>query len=276
MGANSFMLLGALAADWPRLSRLLDPGARQELRLRLTELRAATADERPETGADPHTDGGTGGGPDTDGGTGRGPDTDGGTGGGPDTAQRPDTDPDPDAVRRAAAARQTAADRAARVVLTALPADEAARLRQDGTAQRFTGPPATAEYQGYGALDLCLLVLDGNPMVGPVLGPVRERLLARPSLPWSADADPRLVVLSGADGRRLLPRFQFEAGSMPWQVVLEINALLRADTDPWGTADWWLSPSPWWDGTPAGLLGHGRDEELRGAARELATAEGEW
>jgi hypothetical protein len=215
------MLLGAVAADWTRLSRLLDPAARRELGDTLAELRAATAE------------------------------------GGPDVVRR------------------SAADRAARTVLDGLPPEEADRLRRDGAAQRFTGPPATAVHQGYGALDLTLLVLDGNPMVGPLLGPVRRRLLAEPARPWTEDADPRLIVLSADNGEQRLPLFQFEAADMPWRIVLDVNSLLHADTDPWGVADWWLSPTTWWDGTPADLLGRGRDEELRGAARELAAVAGE-
>ncbi|MEV5320835.1 hypothetical protein AB0K92_24845 [Streptomyces sp. NPDC052687] len=215
------MLLGAVAADWTRLSRLLDPAARRELGDALAELRAATA----EGGAD--------------------------------------------------AGRRSAADRAARTVLDGLPPEEADRLHRDGAAQRFTGPPATAVHQGYGALDLTLLVLDGNPMVGPLLGPVRRRLLAQPSLPWTERADPRLIVLTADDGERRLPLFQFEAADMPWRIVLDVNSLLRAGTDPWGVADWWLSPTTWWADTPADLLGCGRDEELRGAARELAAVAGE-
>jgi hypothetical protein len=209
------MVLAAFAADWSRLSRLLDPGARQALRERLAELRAAGGDREP------------------------------------------------------------AADRAARTVLDALPADEAARLRQDGSPGRFAGAPSAALHEGYGTADLCMLVLDGNPMVGPLLGPIRERLLQEPASPWAEDTDPRLIVLSGADGRRRLPLFQFEAGAMPWKVVLEVNSVLRADTDPWGAADWWLSRSAWWDGPPAGLLGRGRDAELLGAARALVAADGE-
>ncbi|MEV0170075.1 hypothetical protein AB0I00_02950 [Streptomyces sp. NPDC050803] len=177
-------------------------------------------------------------------------------------------------LRAAGADRDAVAERAARAVLDALPAEEAARLRQDGDPGRFAGAPASALYEGFAAADLCMLVLDGNPMVGPVLGPVRERLLAQPALEWWPDADPRLIALSGEDGRRRLPLFQFEAGTMPWRIVPEVNAVLRADADPWGAADWWLSATTWWAGTPAALLGRGRDEELLGAARYLA-ADGE-
>ncbi|MEU1667146.1 hypothetical protein ABZ547_26815 [Streptomyces sparsogenes] len=86
--------------------------------------------------------------------------------------------------------------------------------------------------------------------------------------------DPCLIALTGEDGRRQVPLFQFEAGTMPWRIVLEVNSLLGADTDPWGVADWWLSRTTWWDGTPASLLGRGRDAELLGAARSLMDSDG--
>jgi hypothetical protein len=214
---NAFMVLAAFAADWNRLSRLLDPAARRALGGQLAELRAAAADQ------------------------------------------------------------QQAAERAARTVLDALPEQEAARLGREGDAARLAGAPSAAVYEGYGAADLCLLVLDGNPMVGPVLSPIRRRLLQEPSSEWThLGTDRRLIVLSDDDGRRRVPLFQLEAGTMPWQIVLEVNSVLRADVDPWGAADWWLSRTTWWDGTPAGLLGHGRDPELLGAARALAADEGEW
>jgi hypothetical protein len=209
------MVLAAAAADWGRLSRLLEPGTRRTLSERLSRLRA-------EEGA-------------------------------PDTA----------------------AALAARTLLDALPADESARLQQHGDTGRFTDVAQPQLYEGYTAADLCMLVLDGNPMVGPVLGPVRERLLREPATPWTEGVDPRLITLFGQDGRRRLPLFQFEAGTMPWRIVLEVNSVLRAATDPWGAADWWLSRTTWWDGTPAALLGRGRDAELLGAARELAGPAGE-
>ena len=172
-------------------------------------------------------------------------------------------------LRTAGGDRDAAADRAARTLLDALPPDAAAALREDGAQARFTGPPSTVLHQGYGVQDLCMIVLDGNPMVGPVYGPVRERLLSEPAAAWHEGGDPLLIVLSGDDGRRRVPLFQFEAGTMPWQAVLDVNSVLRADLDPWGAADWWLSPGTWWQGTPATLLGQGRDAELCGAAHAL-------
>ncbi|TXS52608.1 hypothetical protein EAO77_20385 [Streptomyces sp. t39] len=213
---NPQVMLGAVAADWPRLSLLLGPAALDRLGARLERLR--TAD-----------------------------------GTGPTVAR--------------------AAEDAVRTVLDALPDDEASLLRRgaEGTG-RYAESGATATVSGYGVQDLCMLVLDGNPMVGPVLGPVRDRLLAEPALPVEGAADPRLIVLTGVDGVRRAPAFQYEAGSMPWPVVLDVNALIGADRDPWGAADWWLSANAWTGTTPAGLLGRARDPELLGAARAL----GEW
>ncbi|MFE7133753.1 hypothetical protein ACFVIM_23145 [Streptomyces sp. NPDC057638] len=173
--------------------------------------------------------------------------------------------------------RESAADRAVREVLGSLPAGEAERLRREGASARFVSAPAPTDplHQGYSAFDLCMLVLDGNPMVGPDLGPIRDRLLAEPALAWHAGADPLLIALTDRDGRRSLPLFQFEAGTMPWRVVLDVNTLLGADRDPWGAADWWLSRTTWWEGTPAALLGRGRDAELRGAAEALVALDGE-
>ncbi|QNP63905.1 hypothetical protein [Streptomyces genisteinicus] len=213
--ANPLAMLGAVAADWPRLSLLMAPAALDTLGERLERLRA---------------DGGTGA-----------------PGGG-------------------------AVEEAARAVLDALPDEEATLLRRGADdAGRFTGTGA-ATVSGYGVQDLCMLVLDRNPMVGPVLGPVRDRLLAAPALPVEGPADRRLIVLTGVDGARRAPAFQYEAGSMPWPVVLEVNAVIGAERDPWGAADWWLSANAWTGTTPAGLLGRARDPELLGAARAL----GEW
>ncbi|MCF6523836.1 hypothetical protein [Streptomyces sp. JJ36] len=174
-----------------------------------------------------------------------------------------------------AAGGEPVGERAVRSVLGGLPDAEAARLLRTAGDARYADA-APLPHHGYDHADLCMLVLDGNPMVGPVFGPVRRRLLAAPALSRAEvlrqggdPGDRRLITLSDAHGRRVLPAFQFEAGPLPWRVVLEVNALLGAGTDPWGAADWWLSGHAWWDAAPAGLLGRGRDEELRQAARAL-------
>ncbi|WP_228979620.1 hypothetical protein [Streptomyces sp. DH12] len=138
------------------------------------------------------------------------------------------------------------------------------------------GAPYSAAYAGFRAVDLAALVLDGTRMVGPVLGPVRDRLLAVPALSEDAVRErggdpsaPGLVRLRGAGGAVRLPCFQFAGGALPWPVVPEVNRLLDADGDPWAVADWWLSGNAWLAAPPAALLGTGRDGALLGAARAL-------
>jgi len=148
------------------------------------------------------------------------------------------------------------------------------------TGARFTGTPVTdggrPTVQGFGAEDLAVLLIDGHRMVGPVLGPVRERLLAEPALDaetllqrGGAPFAPELIRLPGVGGRLRLPRFQFSEDTLPWLVVLEVNALLAADRDPWGAADWWLSANAWLGTSPVNLLGTGRDRQLVDTARFL-------
>lgn len=184
-------------------------------------------------------------------------------------------------VRHAdAPGRHDCAVRAARLLRERLPdefgADAHARLVAVQQAQG--GAPTV---QGFATEDLAVLLIDGHRMVGPVLGPVRERLLAEPAL----DADtvergggepyaPDLIRLRGAGGRLRLPRFQFSEETLPWLVVLEVNALLDADRDPWGAADWWLSANAWLGTSPVRLLGTGRDRQLVETARFLMDSEG--
>ncbi|WUH90486.1 hypothetical protein OG900_10540 [Streptomyces sp. NBC_00433] len=161
------------------------------------------------------------------------------------------------------AARLAAANRAARLLGSWLP----------GGGRYAQGPSPTAAT--FTAADLAVLVLDRHRMVGPVLGAVRDRLLAEPALTeadaqrWGADpADPRLIRLPAYEDGVLLPRFQFAGPAAgPWQAVLKVNVLLGADHDPWGVADWWLSPNAWLDTSPAQLLGTGRDAQLVDTAR---------
>ncbi|MFG2995376.1 hypothetical protein [Streptomyces sp. NPDC048340] len=145
-----------------------------------------------------------------------------------------------------------AADELARhvvkTVLLGLPEDEAAQLRgRYGEGGRFwDGPQEPPGPPGFGWSDLCLLVVDRNPMVGPVLGPVRDRLLREPSL--DADRlmdlggepdDERLIRLTDLAGAARYPAFQFEAAGMPYRAVHDVNLLLEAGSDPWGAAEWW-------------------------------------
>jgi hypothetical protein len=78
-----------------------------------------------------------------------------------------------------------------------------------------------------------------------------------------------LIALDGPEGRRL-PAFQFDASGQPIALVLDINALLDADADPWGVADWWLGRNSWLAQPPAQALGRVADAVLLDAARALA------
>ncbi|WP_372348849.1 hypothetical protein [Streptomyces sp. KL116D] len=126
---------------------------------------------------------------------------------------------------------------------------------------------------GFVADDLAALVVDGHRMVGPVLGPVRRRLLAEPAYDAGEVRqrdEPRLIRLRGPGGRTRLPRFQFTADAVPLPVVLDANTVLGADRDPWGAADWWLSANAWLSGgaRPADLIGTA-DARLLDAVRLL-------
>ena len=83
---------------------------------------------------------------------------------------------------------------------------------------------------------------------------------------------PGLIRLLRPDGRMSLPAFQFTRAGEPKQLVLRINELLGADTDPWGVADWWLCPNVWLAGTPADLLDALDDHVMVAAA--VAAVEG--
>ncbi|WP_107499514.1 hypothetical protein [Streptomyces sp. f51] len=145
---------------------------------------------------------------------------------------------------------------------------------EGGAGSRLAG--AAVAPAGFTAEDLAVLVLDGHRMVGPVLGAVRERLLAAPAFtaprgsPGPGDPyDARLIRLRAAGGGIILPAFQFRGPTDAWPAVLSVNELLDAPRDPWGVADWWLSPNGWLGTAPASLLGSGRDAELTDAASYL-------
>jgi hypothetical protein len=201
-------------------------------------------------------------------------------------------------------------------LLAVIDADDAARLRRHLTVMR-AAPQGSARYRaaaeaaarlvqpllerepsaryveapaidgGFQAEDLAVILLDGHRMVGPVLRPVRERLLATPMLD-AADAAERwgthaaLIRLPGSGGRARLPLFQFAPAAPsdapePRPVVLEVNLLLDARRDPWGAADWWLSPNAW-IGTgntpPVRLLGARDEPLLPDLASQLTSEEG--
>ncbi|MFF5443917.1 hypothetical protein [Streptomyces sp. NPDC012888] len=164
----------------------------------------------------------------------------------------------------------------------------AARLLGERLPDRFPGesrltaapPDRPVGHLGYSAEDLAVLVLDGHRMVGPVLGEVRDRLLAAPA---RGDAEtlergsdpyaPGLIRLRGPGGLVRLPDFQFTADGTVHPVVREVNLLLDADEDPWGAADWWLCPNAWLDAVPAALLGTPHEARLPDTARLLTEGE---
>ncbi|GGY76571.1 hypothetical protein [Streptomyces nitrosporeus] len=138
----------------------------------------------------------------------------------------------------------------------------------------------SAIHQGYSADDLAVLLLDGHRMVGPLLGPVRRRLLAAPAMDpdtlrrAGTDPDtPVLIRLTGAGGAVRLPSFQFTAAARPQPIVTGVNAVLAADRDPWGAADWWLSANAWLGGRPEALVGTADEARLLDTARFLMEQE---
>ncbi|WP_369376724.1 hypothetical protein [Streptomyces sp. cg36] len=173
-----------------------------------------------------------------------------------------------------AADRAALAGRAAEVLAAQLPD----RFGPGRLAPAPPGPDVT--HLGFRADDLAVLLLDGHRMAGPVLGAVRDRLLAEPALDADtvrrAGGDPYaagLIRLRGAGGRLLLPAFQFSEGALPWLTVLEVNAVLGADGDPWGAADWWLGENAWLAAAPARLLGTADERRLPATARHLIEGE---
>lgn len=155
-----------------------------------------------------------------------------------------------------------------------------------GAGERLGTAPVV---HGFTAADLAVLVLDGHRMVGPVLGAVRDRLLAEPALDEAEvvarggdPCAPGLIRLRGIDGRHRLPLFQFEPepahrrGPTLRPRVRTVNSALGAADDPWGVADWWLSPNAWLGGArPAALLGRDDEARIDEAARCLTEPEGD-
>jgi hypothetical protein len=76
-----------------------------------------------------------------------------------------------------------------------------------------------------------------------------------------------LIRLPGPDRQSVLPAFQFDADGRPLPIVIEVNLLLDAKSDPWGVADWWLSENAWLGRVPAEMLGGLADSDLISAAR---------
>lgn len=114
-----------------------------------------------------------------------------------------------------------------------------------------------------------------RPASDNILDDAVTRLLSVPALTQeqlvAAKNDPamrRLIRLPAHSGTKF-PAFQFDDLGRPLRLVLSINELLDADTDPWGAADWWLGPHAWLDGSPADLLGRVPDHVLLAAVRAM-------
>ncbi len=82
------------------------------------------------------------------------------------------------------------------------------------------------------------------------------------------------IALPTESGERF-PAFQFDAHGHLHAIVAEINAILDADGDPWGVADWWLSPNPRLGVRPSTLIGGDQAalEQIRRAAHALVDEE---
>jgi len=113
---------------------------------------------------------------------------------------------------------------------------------------------------------------------GWILESVAERLLGAPGLTEAEvrrrgtdPADPCLIRLERPDGGRQWPEFQFSLDDGPLPVVRIVNELLRAEADPIGVADWWLSKNGWLDDEPCRLIGRVPDDLLIQAARAIGS-----
>lgn len=100
----------------------------------------------------------------------------------------------------------------------------------------------------------------------------RERILAS-ELVFNVDAAAYpggLVALPTFRGPGY-PAFQFDERGVPIPLVLEVNALLGAESDPWGVADWWESVDESLSARPADLLAGTAEDlgRLSRAARAL-------
>jgi hypothetical protein len=183
--------------------------------------------------------------------------------------------------------RLDAADELTDMLAVALPADHPVRRAiADPTSSRSGLAVAPAEDQALIEELRQLLEPEMAALLGPSgLLPPEEiaqdtmgRLLAAPALSVAdlrrQGGDPdqeHLIRLQDRDGLRF-PVFQFDAAGRPFRLVLDINALLDADADPWGVADWWLGRNSWLSRTPAESIGLIADEVLLASARALVEA----
>ncbi len=77
-----------------------------------------------------------------------------------------------------------------------------------------------------------------------------------------------LIVLPD-ENNTIVPRFQVDAdGRDVRPVVVAVNLLLLAESDPWGALAWWLSTNPRWGGRRP--IDRPDDEQLVALAGALA------
>jgi len=150
------------------------------------------------------------------------------------------------------------------------------RLPADHPVRRSAADGGRLGERGTETLDIDALFAElaaglqapAGPAPSDIAATIRQRLLAGPSYGRDRVAelgiDPADAALIRLGDR--FPAFQFTAqGTVP-ATVTRVNRLLRAGDEPWGAADWWLSRNAWLGGTPAELLGEGRDDDIAAAA----------
>ncbi|MDN3353850.1 hypothetical protein [Actinomadura sp. DC4] len=172
--------------------------------------------------------------------------------------------------------REEAADRLRDLVVGVLPEGHEVRealLR--GDAERYSDalPGATDWNTSAAGLRGALSFLSGGD---PLWAEIRTRLLAAPALTpgmLPEHGGPHLIRLPRPDGGVQLPAFQFDTAGRVRPVVREVNALLDAERDPWGVADWWLGLNAVLGAAPADLLDAGGDDRVRAAARVVLEVE---
>jgi hypothetical protein len=179
-----------------------------------------------------------------------------------------------------AGVRDDAAEDLRDLVVEALPAGHPVReALLHGEGERYLGvlPSATDWSTSAAGLRGALALLTGeNSTDDPLWAEIRARLLAAPALTPADLTEPdgrHLIRLPGPGEGVRLPAFQFDSARRPRPVVLEVNALLDAEHDPWGVADWWLGLNATLGAVPADLLGGDADDRVRAAARALLEVE---
>ncbi|WP_225101593.1 hypothetical protein [Streptomyces sp. CoH27] len=166
--------------------------------------------------------------------------------------------------------------RAARRRLLAAPAlteaEHAALTRAGQAGPTHDGPVSTTE-AGHVSPAEAERAAPGNAEAERAAPPGGPAVSGGPAVPGGPDASGGVIRLRDPERGIRYPRFQFRPGTAePLPVVRRINALLCADRDPWGAADWWLGGNRWLGGVPADLLGVLPDDALERAAAELVGA----